>query len=292
MKPVYLIDASIYIFRAYFSLPETITDPEGRPCNAVYGFANFLHRFIHTTKAHHIGVAFDKSLTTSFRNQIYPQYKANRELPPAELEYQLGQCETLVQNLGLAKFASKVYEADDLIGSLAYIMRGHGHTIRIVSSDKDLAQLIGPKDQLWDFAKDIRYNPAAIRHRFGVRPAQIVDLLALTGDVVDNIPGVPGIGPKTAAQLLNAYGDINKLYRNIEAIPKLKLRGAERIQSLLIQYRDQVYLAYRLCRIVTNIRLSSARQRLKRKKIKHKKLIAQFNQLGFGDRLRQKMLSL
>jgi 5'-3' exonuclease len=133
LKQLYLIDASIYIFRAYFSLPDTMTDANGNPANAVYGFADFLARLLAQTDAKHIAVAFDESLTTSFRNEIYPAYKENRELPPPELEAQLAACQELCQAMGLASYISPRYEADDLIGTLAHTMRRHGFKIIIVS---------------------------------------------------------------------------------------------------------------------------------------------------------------
>lgn len=292
MQPVYLIDASIYIFRAYFSLPESITDQHGKPVNAITGYADFLHRFLKQTRTIHVGVAFDRSLASSFRNRIFPGYKSNRELPPENLAAQLRHCETLTRHLGISTFASKIYEADDLIGSLASIMRKKKRTIHIVSADKDLAQLIQGRDILWDFARDIHYNTSAIRKRFGVRPEQIVDYLALTGDPVDCIPGVPGIGAKTAAALLQCFKDIDTLYKNLDKLGRVKIRGAARIQEALKANYKQLKVSRRLARIVTNVPIASAEKRLKRKRPDRNRLEALFNELGFSKRRLQKFLQL
>ncbi len=199
--PVHLIDASIYIFRAWFSIPDGFLDPAGRPTNAVYGFARFLCEFLEQTGSRHVAVAFDESLSQSHRNRIYPAYKANREPTPPDLERQFAWCKDLARSVGLPIYADRVYEADDLIATLAAQQRARGHPVRVITGDKDLAQLVGADDWWWDFARGRRLDAAGVFGHFGVRPEQIADFLALTGDAADNIPGVPGIGPKTAIAL-------------------------------------------------------------------------------------------
>ncbi len=218
-KPrVYLIDASIYIFRAYYSVPDDLQNSNGDAINALHGFAGFLAGFLEQVKPQHVAVAFDESLTSSFRNEIFPDYKANRESPPAELSKQFEFCRTLVQTLGLADFSSERFEADDLIGTLAARMRARGFAIVVMSADKDLAQLLEPGDMLWDYARNRRHQHADVQKWLGVEPHQVADWLALAGDAVDNIPGVPGIGPKTAAALLAAFGSLPEIYQQIEAV--------------------------------------------------------------------------
>ena len=287
MKPCYLIDASIYIFRAYFSLPESLLDRKRKPINAVYGFAHFLGSFLQQTKPEYIAVAFDESLTTSFRNDIYPAYKANRELPPPELESQFLRCRQLVTKAGIATFASDRFEADDIIGTLAKRMRRRGHTIHIISSDKDLAQLIANCDTLWDFTREQRYRVGQIRERFGIHPWQMAEYLALIGDPVDNIPGVPGIGEKTAAALLTQFKTIAGIFRNLEKIPKFKLRGSNRLRSVLREHREQLQLAYRLTKIETDAPISFRVTDLKRQQQDVNSIQAFFNELGVGKRLRK-----
>jgi len=202
---VHLVDASPYIFRAFHTLPGSIQDPEGRPTNAVHGFLDFLLRLIREEEVTHLAVCFDFVLVLSFRNDFYPLYKAHREAPPAPLLPQLDRCREAAEAIGARTFIAKGYEADDLIATLA---RRLDAPAVIVSGDKDLAQLVTSDVALLDFARDERYGPGEVKAKFGVRPDQIADLLALAGDAVDNIPGVEGIGKKTAAKLLSTFAHV------------------------------------------------------------------------------------
>ncbi|HKX56479.1 MAG TPA: 5'-3' exonuclease H3TH domain-containing protein, partial [Xanthomonadales bacterium] len=197
LPQVYLVDASVYIFRAWFSMPDEFTNIQGEPTNAVYGFSGFLCSLLEQTAAQHVAIAFDESLSTSYRNEIYPAYKANREPAPEELKRQFQWARDVAQSMGLACYSDPQYEADDLIGTLADYWRDRGHPVCVVSSDKDLAQLIGEGDYWWDFSRNQKLGSAQLLQKFGVLPQQMADYLALTGDAVDNIPGVPGIGPKS-----------------------------------------------------------------------------------------------
>ena len=168
----YLVDASPYIFRAYFA-----PGPD-REHKAVHGFATFLLRLINEEEPSQLAVAFDESLTTSFRNDIYPAYKANRPLPPPEIVDELQACQEMAAALGAATFVSHRYEADDLVASLCAALPSDGEAV-IVTNDKDLAQLVTDRITLFDFAKGVRYGPKEVVAKFGVRPDQITDLLAL-----------------------------------------------------------------------------------------------------------------
>lgn len=252
--PVHLIDASIYIFRAWFSMPEDFADPHGRPTNAVYGFARFLCEFLEHTRSRHVAVAFDESLSSSFRNEIYPEYKANRDPAPADLERQFKWCKDLAGCLGLPLYVHDRYEADDLIAALSRYWRARGHAVAVVTGDKDLAQLLaGPEDSWWDFARRNRLDEGGVHLKFGVRPDQIADFLALTGDAVDNIPGVPGIGPKTAASLLAHFGTIDALFERLDELAFLKIRGAKAMGARLRQHESTVRLSRRLTGLETPI---------------------------------------
>ena len=156
-RRVYLIDASIYIFRAYYSVPDNLFNDDGQPINALHGFAGFLAAFLDEVKPQHLAVVFDESLTSSFRNAIYPDYKANREPPPDELKQQFQSCRTLVQSLGMADFSSNSFEADDLIGTLAACMREQGYAVVILRADNELAQLLEAPDLLWEYARQRRH---------------------------------------------------------------------------------------------------------------------------------------
>jgi len=250
--PIYLVDSSIYVFRAWFVFPDTITDLDGNPVNAVFGFSEFIYQFLKSTRPQYIGFAFDESLTSSYRNEIYPEYKANRESAPEELRRQFQYCRQLLRYTGLAEFGSDRYEADDLIGTLADRYREREHPVHILTGDKDLAQLIEGEDTWWDYARNNRLNHKGIEKKFGVRPEQIADQLAIAGDKVDNIPGIPGIGMATAAKLLKKFGTIDQLLENIEAISGMKIRGAGRIQELVQEHQDIIRLSRKLTHIERN----------------------------------------
>lgn len=225
-QTVHLVDASLYVFRAWHSVPAEFFDVDGKPVNAVYGFTRFLLDLLERARPSHCGVAFDESLTSSFRNAIYPEYKANRELPPEELKLQFAYCQRVAAALGLRVLSDLSFEADDLIGSVVHALRPQQFRAVIVSADKDFGQLVGEHDEIWDFSKNLRWDSAGVKERLGVHPHQVADYLALTGDAIDNIPGVAGIGAKTAAVLLAHFGSLDAIYARIEEIPFLRFRGA------------------------------------------------------------------
>ncbi|MES1923911.1 5'-3' exonuclease H3TH domain-containing protein [Salinisphaera sp. T31B1] len=281
-----LIDASVYIFRAYHALPSSITGDDGRPVNAIHGYATFLVQLLAGAEDDRVAAAFDESLVSSFRNELYADYKATRELPPADLEAQIAGCRALTEALGVATLSSPVYEADDLIGTLAV---DADEPVTIVTSDKDLAQLLGEGDTLWDYAREIRYDAAAIRARFGVGPRAIPDYLALVGDTVDNIPGVPGIGAKTAAALLGCFEDLEAMLVDIDAVAESGVRGARSLAGRLETHADQARLSRRLATIVTDIDLSAAERRIERRPVDAEQLRAVCDRLGLGQGLRRKL---
>ncbi|MEN8822423.1 MAG: 5'-3' exonuclease H3TH domain-containing protein [Abyssibacter sp.] len=261
-RRVYLIDASVYIFRAWFSLPDSMTDASGRPVNALTGFADMLARLIRSQTPAHIAVAFDESLTSSFRNRIDPAYKANRESAPEELKHQFRMARQVCDAIGLYNLACEEYEADDYIGSLLHVARGQGWPGVIVSPDKDLAQLLDADDVIWDFAKNDWMDAQAITAKFGVTPAQMLDYQALVGDTVDNIPGIAGIGPKAAVALLTHFGSLDAIYADLDQVLDLPVRGAKRLRRLLEEQRDVAERSRQLARIVTTIPLEDAASQL------------------------------
>ncbi|MDN3516768.1 5'-3' exonuclease H3TH domain-containing protein [Aquisalimonas lutea] len=249
MQPLYLIDASVYIFRAWFAIDESLRDDAGDPANAVYGYGNFLLDLLQDGTLRHALAAFDASLATCFRNDIYPAYKANRPQAPEDLKRQIDICRSLTRALGLAAASSDRYEADDLIGTAASRFRCHGFTMRYLTSDKDYAQLLQPGDRIVDVSGRRNLDCDGVRDSLGVRADQVADLLGLAGDGVDNIPGVPGIGPRTACALLDAFGSLEDIYAGLDRIPGLPLRGGERFRQLLIRHRDQAFLSRELATI-------------------------------------------
>ncbi len=285
---VYHIDASYFIFRAYHSMPPDMMDRDGNATHALYGFARFVSDLLEEVRPERIGVAFDTSLRseTSFRNGIYPAYKANREAPPEDLKRQFELCREFCRHMGLAEFASPHYEADDIIGTLAAHSRRAGLRNVLVTRDKDLSQLIRDGDVFWDYTGRTRYQYHEIGARFGVAPELIADFLALTGDAVDNIPGVPGIGKKTAAELFAIFGSLDELYANLERVAAMKLRGAAAVAAKLRLHKDAAYLARRLTGIVCDIPLVFTLDELKPRRPDTASLEAFFDTHGFGNILR------
>lgn len=251
-KTVVLVDASPYIFRAYYSLPESIKSPAGTRVGAVYGFITFLLKLIADERPTHFAVAFDRNLNGSFRNDEYPEYKAHREDPPADLVTQIDPCLEVTEAMGISTFIDERYEADDLIATVLARAIPEPHRAVVVSSDKDLAQLVSDRVALLDFAQETRYTPTEVREKFGVRPDQIVDLLALAGDPVDNIPGVPGIGRKTAVDILTAYDTLDNVYAHLEEIPFSKLRAAKSLSLKLREHRELAFLSQRLATVAAD----------------------------------------
>ncbi len=286
---VYHVDASYFIFRAYYSMPSDMVDADGNATQAVYGFARFLSDLLEEVRPERIGIAFDHSLgsETSIRNRIYPAYKANRESAPADLARQFGLCREFCRHMGLAEFASAEYEADDIIGTLAARSRAAGLRNVVVTRDKDLSQLIRDGDVFWDYSGRARYHYHEIRPRFGAAPESIADFLALTGDSVDNIPGVPGIGKKIAGELIAAFASLDDLYANIDRVASLKLRGAAGLAAKLLAHKDAAYLARRLTGIVCDMPLQATLDDLRLRPADVGALDRFFDLQGFGNILRQ-----
>jgi 5'-3' exonuclease len=250
---VHLVDASPYIFRAHFSLPSSIKTPEGSPAAASYGFTSFLLKLVADEKPTHLAVAFDRNLSSSFRNEVYPAYKTQRVPIPPEIEAQIDTCVEIASALGMATFIDDRYEADDLIGTICRRLEKGGHSAVIVTSDKDLAQLVSERVTLFDFAKGLRLGPAEVREKFGVRPDQITDFLGLAGDTVDNIPGVKGIGAKSAADLLAHFGSLEKLYERLDELPLSSIRGAKSLHAKLTAQRDLALLSKSLATVAFDV---------------------------------------
>ena len=246
LKPgdhLYLIDGSGYIFRAYHALPPLTRKSDGLPVGAVQGFCNMLWKLLKETnmgqRPTHLAVIFDKSSKT-FRNDIYPQYKAHRPEPPADLRPQFGLIKQATRAFNVAAIEQVNYEADDLIATYARQAVEAGATCRIVSSDKDLMQLVRPGVALYDTMKDKEIGEAQVFEKFGVAPEKVIDVQSLSGDSVDNVPGVPGIGVKTGAQLITEYGDLETLLARAAEIKQQKRR------ENLIAFADQARISKRL----------------------------------------------
>ena len=286
---VYHVDASYFVFRAYYSMPPDMADAHGNATHALYGFARFLSDLMENVRPDRIAVAFDHSVRSerSFRNAIFPAYKANREAPPADLARQFGWCREFCRHMGLAEFASAEYEADDIIGTLSARARAAGLRNVLMTRDKDLAQLIRDGDVFWDYGGNARYHYHDIGGKFGVVPERMADFLALTGDAVDNIPGVPGVGRKTAAGLLAAFSSLDDIYANIDRVAHLKMRGAAAVAARLSAHKEGAYLARRLTRIVCDVPLAASLDDLKPRPPDSAALADFFDAHGIGGILRR-----
>lgn len=292
LPTAYLVDGSLYVFRAWHSMPDEFVDVDGYPTNAVRGYTQFLCDLLERAQPEHIAVAFDASLTSSFRNAIYPAYKANRELPPPALERQFGQCRAITAALGINVLIDHTFEADDLIGSTVWALRALGMRSVIVSADKDFGQLLGVDDEQWDVARNVRYGPSGVFARLGVQPQQVADYLALCGDAVDNIPGVPGIGAKTAAALLNHFGSLDTLLERIDEVAFLRLRGAAACAARLHEHAAQARLCRRLTRIALDAPGATATAALRRARADAAALETLCVQLRLGPMTRSRLHAL
>ncbi|MDO8908820.1 MAG: 5'-3' exonuclease H3TH domain-containing protein [Pseudohongiella sp.] len=255
MPPLYLIDASIYIFQAHFSPHTQVWSRRAEDRSAFVGFLRFLIRFLQSTQVREsapVAVAFDESLQSGFRHRLYPAYKSNRVLPDENLARQLKACADVCELLGVRGFGSQEYEADDIIGTISHTCRQSAVTrpIVIVSRDKDLSQLLtNDHDELWDFYAASRRNRDNIKQVLGIWPEQFPCYLGLTGDAIDCIPGIPGIGPVAARQLLSHFGNLESVFEQVDQVHGLKMRGAKRCAQLLAEHQVMAMLSRQLATI-------------------------------------------
>ncbi len=247
-----LIDGSAFIFRAYHALPPLTRKSDGAPVGAVSGFVNMLWKMVEDNKGPdaptHVAVVFDKGSHT-FRNDLYDQYKANREAMPEDLRPQMPLTREATRAFNIACLETEGFEADDIIATLSRQAKEAGGRVTIISSDKDLMQLVGEGVEMYDAMKNSRIGVEGVEEKFGVGPDRVIDVQALAGDSVDNIPGAPGIGVKTAALLINEYGDLETLLERAEEIKQPKRR------QTLIENADQIRLSKQLVTLDQNMDL-------------------------------------
>lgn len=247
---LYLVDGSGFIFRAYFAMAysrqKTMTNPQGVPVNAVYGFVNMLLKMLNDYHAPYMAVIFDAA-RKNFRNDIYEDYKANRDAPPEDLVPQFALVRQATEAFDIPALQLEGYEADDLIATYTRLAREQGKKVVIVSSDKDLMQLIGEGVRLLDPMKGKFMKEKDVLEKFGVTPDKVVDVQSLAGDSVDNVPGVPGIGVKTAAQLINEFGSLEELLDRAAEIKQNKRRES------LIEFRAQAEISKQLVSLDYNV---------------------------------------
>ena len=236
---VHLIDGHVWIFRSWFTMPERKA-PDGTETGAAYGFTSSLIKYLREHEPSHVAVCFDHAMT-SFRNDLEPGYKADRGEPPPELEAQFGLCREATEALGVAACEAPDFEADDVIATLCDRLVQRGAHVRVVTVDKDLAQLVTEDGRvaLYHDGKDATLDAKGVREKFGVDPGQIPDYLGLVGDPVDGLPGVPGVGAKTAAAVLDAFETLDRIPPHGERWAGLPVRGAARIAERIQAHRER-----------------------------------------------------
>jgi DNA polymerase I len=277
-KPVYVVDAMNYIFRAYYSLPDSITSPKGLLTNAVLGYLRTLLRIINERKPEYMAAAFEKD--TSFRNSMFAAYKANRKQPPEDLEPQFEHCRRITQAIGVACVEVDNYEADDVIGTIAARMSAIGYRVVVVTGDKDMSQLVSNAVSVYDIGREHWLDEAGVREKFGVAPAQIPDLLALHGDHIDNIPGVMGVGAKTARQILSVCGSIEDL-TDTSLSDKLRFRGRNEILKRIRENMETVRVSRRLATICCEAPIEVSPEILRYRRADRRTLDPLCRELGF-----------
>ena len=250
---VHLFDGHVYIFRAYYSLPP-MKAVDGTPCNAAYGFANTLIRYMAEEDPTHVGVCFDAGMT-SFRNEVEPEYKAQRDETPDDLEPQFDLCHEISIALGFATFELENYEADDLLGTIAAEVIARRGRVRVITTDKYLCQLVREDGRVvvYDLAKETIYDADGVRDKFGVSPDQIPDYLGLVGDKIDNLPGVPGVGAKSAAAILGVFPTIELIPDDFGDWPEVKVRGARRLAERIAEHRARALKTKDLATVLLKI---------------------------------------
>jgi DNA polymerase-1 len=280
---VHLIDASVYLFRAYHALPP-MHAPDGTPTHAAYGFTNTLLRYLREAPVTHVAVCFDHSLQ-SFRNALEPGYKAQRGDPPEDLLPQFELASRAARAIGLLACEAPDFEADDCIATLAAAVVAQGASAVVVTSDKDLAQLVREDGRVvvHDFARGVTLDAAGVRDRFGVEPDQIPDYLGLVGDAVDNLPGVPGVGPKSAAAALRAFGSIEAISEDPNAWEGVGVRGAVRVAARVAANRERALRTRDLARLRSDVPgLPSELVQLRRRQADPDRVAELFDRLGWG----------
>lgn len=271
--PLILVDGSSYLFRAYHALPP-LTNSKGKPTGAIYGVLNMLKKLLKDYDPEHIAVIFDPKGKT-FRHKMFPEYKANREAMPDELREQIQPLFKAIKALGFPLVIEDGVEADDVIGTLAKRMEKQGKTVLISTGDKDMAQLVNKNVTLVNTMTDKQMDPAGVKEKFGVKPDQIIDYLALMGDKSDNIPGIPKVGPKTAAKWLNEYGSLDKVIAHADEI-----KG--KVGESLREHIEGLVLSKELVTIKCDVKLEATLRELTLREQDNSALIELFTDLEFN----------
>jgi len=277
-RVLYLIDGSSYIFRAYHAI-RSLSTSKGSPTNAIYGFTSMIFKFLKDYSPEYLGIVFDSKGKT-FRDEIYPLYKANRDEAPDDFKIQVPKIFEMVDSLGIPQVQIEGYEADDIMGTIAKEMEEKGISVVLVTGDKDFCQLVSEKVTLIDTMRDKKTGIKEVIQRFGVPPESVIDVFALSGDATDNIPGVRGVGEKTASELIGKFRTIESLYENLNELP-------QRQRDLLEANKESAILSKRLVTIETSIPMSVSLEGFEYKGFNKEKLREIFEELEFKSLLRE-----
>ena len=278
-EEIYLIDGSAFIYRAFHAVAP-LTNAAGFQTNAVFGFVSMLNKLIKDKSPTHLAVAFD-SRGKVFRHEMYPEYKANRPPMPEELASQMPYIKQVVKALGLVSFEESGIEADDIIGTAALTLGNSGNKVVIVSGDKDLLQLVDDRISMWDPMNDRVMDTDGVEKKYQVGPTQLLDCFALMGDSSDNVPGVPGIGPKTASKLIVEHGSLEGLYEQVENLKKSKMK------ERLIENREAAFMSRDLIRLKTDVVLPQSPEGYTLGERDEELLRQIYSELGFTSLLKE-----
>lgn len=276
--PLVLVDGSSYLYRAFHALPP-LTNSKGQPTGAVKGVISMLRRLEKDYPDSPIAVIFDAKGKT-FRDELFAEYKANRPPMPDDLRAQIQPIHDIVDAMGLPRLVIEGVEADDVIGTLAAQAEADRPVV-VSTGDKDMAQLVNAHVTLVNTMTDTRMDEAGVEAKFGIPPSLIIDFLALMGDKIDNIPGVPGVGEKTALALLQALGGIRDIYARLDEVPTLEIRGAKSLAKKLEDSRDAAELSYELATIKCDVALDVSIADLQHQPADNSRLLTLFRELEF-----------
>ncbi len=255
-ETTYIIDGSGYIFRAFYAI-QRLSTKDGFPTNALFGFLRMILKTMSQATSDHVVIVFDAGRKT-FRNELYPEYKANRTECPPELSQQMPYFRELARALGLPVLELPGFEADDIIATITAKLTSEGKPITIVSGDKDLMQLVTDRVEIWDTMKDKRFHIPDVVEKFGVGPDKVTEVLALTGDTSDNVPGVDGVGPKTATQLIQKYGSVEGVIANLAALKEdSEIRNRKKIAETIESNIEQLRLSRKLVEVDHTVPLAA-----------------------------------
>jgi 5'-3' exonuclease len=281
---LFLIDGSSYIFRAFFAIPP-LTNASGMPTNAIFGFTNMMLKLVKQHQPEYVMVALDAGRET-FRNQMIAAYKGHRPEPPADLIPQFPYFRKILDALNVVLLELSGYEADDIIATLCKTLGRQDCEITVVSSDKDLMQLVTDRIKLLDSAKERWIGADQVREKFGVAPEQVIQVMGLMGDPVDNIPGVKGVGEKSAVALIQQFQSLENLFVHLDDVEKSTLRGAARIRKILEEGKEKAFLSRELATVKRDVPIQVVLTDLRARSPDLEKVRVLFNELGFFNLLK------